>query len=79
MSKKVYEEVNYRSNRLKMNQMWHDWTFDQSLLLLCNDETSKSRLHHTRHILMSHTSHTYFNYCLSCAVVTIFRFCMKLV
>jgi len=48
-----------------MNQKWHDWTFDQSLLLLCKDETDKSGL---RHILMSHMSCSYFNYCLSCAV-----------
>ena len=76
MSKNMHEEVNCPSNRFKMNQKWHDWTFDQSLLLLCKDETDKSGL---RHILMSHMSCSYFNYCLSCAVVTISRFYMKLV
>jgi len=40
-------------------------------LLLCNDEIGKSGLHH---ILMPHMSHTYFNYCLSWAMVTICRF-----
>jgi len=31
-----------------MNQKWHYWTFDRSLLLLCNDETGKSGLRHTQ-------------------------------
>jgi len=42
MSLKVYEEVNYPNNKFKMNQKWHDWTFYQSLLLLCNNETGKT-------------------------------------
>jgi len=42
-----------------------------------NDETGKSGLRHTRHILMSHTLHACYNYCLSCAIVTISRFYMK--
>jgi len=66
MSKKACEEVNSPGNRFEMNQKLHDWTFDQSLLLLCNDETGKSELCHTRHILMSQTSRTCFNYCYSC-------------
>jgi len=35
-----------------MNQKLPDWTFDQSLLLLCNGETGKSGLYHTRHKLV---------------------------
>jgi len=64
-----------------MNHKKHDRTFERSLLLLSNDETGKSELHHTchSHSLMSHTSQTYFYYCLSCAVVAISRFYMKLV
>jgi len=58
MFKKVYEEVTCPGNRFKMNHKLHDWTLDQSLLLLSNDDTGKSGLYHTRHILMSHTSHT---------------------
>jgi len=38
-----------------MNQKLHDWTFDQSLLLLCNDETDKNGLRHTRHLHVSIT------------------------
>jgi len=73
------EEINCPGNRFKMNQKWHDWTFDQSSLLLCNNETVKSGLRHRRCILMSHTSHTCFNYSCSCAIVKIPGFYMKLV
>jgi len=59
MSLKVYEEVNYPNNKFKMNQKWHDWTFYQSLLLLCTYETGKTGFvtHvtfwcHTRHALI---------------------------
>jgi len=50
MSEKVYDKVNFPGNRSKMNQKLHDWTFDQYLLLLCNDETDKNGLRHTRHL-----------------------------
>jgi len=57
MSEKVYEEVNCPGNRFKMNQKLLDWTSDKSSLLVSSDETGKSGLRHTRHNLMSHTSH----------------------
>jgi len=65
MSRRLYEEVNCPGNKFKMNQKLPDLTFDPSLLLLCNDETGRSRL---RHILMSHTSRTCFDYCPSWAI-----------
>jgi len=62
--KVLYEKVLCPGSTFKMNQK-PEWTFDQSLLLLRNDETSNNELHytHTCHILMSHMPRTCFNYC----------------
>jgi len=79
MSEKVCEEVNCPGSGFKMNQKWHGWTSDQSLLLLCNDETVKCGLCHTGNILMSRSPCTCFNYCHGNAIVTIYRIYMKLV
>jgi len=57
MSKKLYEELNCPNNSFKTNQQLLDLTFDQSLLLLCNDETGKSGLHHMSHFEIFDVTH----------------------
>jgi len=52
MFKKMYEKVNCPGKKFKINQKLHDSTFDQSLLLLCNNETGKSELCHTCHVFV---------------------------